>query len=286
MKHLRNVIIFLLLSVMVVAAPPILENHQFYGDVTWNLEESPVQVIASVGGIDYPVDITGSVCTEVCVGKYGYEPILRVQGAGEITFFIDDKEVTKVDYIAWEKTKLDLSISTLEPACVSNWNYTEWTDCVESNQTRDGTDLNVCEPDKTFSRICSDEIVATVPLTCLMEWECTGWSICTGSQTRTCERVDVCVDAVEVAKPIEQQACVKAVTKTSDFTTATPPTAKITPPKPKPTLTPPEKSVPKEVEEESSNTLLFVGVGVLLLLVIVGMYFVFRKKPDQVPVQY
>ena len=282
---MKYIVMVLLLSVMVVAAPPTLENHQFYGDVTWDLEDSPVQVIAKVNGVDFPVAITAPVCTEVCVGKYGYEPILRVQGAGEITFFIDDTEVTTFDYAAWEKTELDLSISTSEPTCVSDWNYTEWTECVDGNQTRDGTDLNLCEADKTFSRICSELPLPGVPLTCLMEWECTGWGTCTGLQTRTCERVDVCLDATEVAKPIEQQSCVVAgvesvVQQPTSKPIAT--TPKVVPPKPKPTLTPPEKAEPK-VEEESSNTLLFVGVGVLLLLVAIGLYFVFRKKEVQQP---
>src|SRR3989344_2895904 len=80
---------FLILLTFIVLAiePPSLENHQFYGYVFWNEDETAPEVVLAYLEEDYFSSlITPLNCANlVCIGKYGYgsDNILRVEGGKE-----------------------------------------------------------------------------------------------------------------------------------------------------------------------------------------------------------
>ena len=58
-------------SFIVVAAPPSLENHQFYGEVHWDVGAQPEEVVASVNGESFSTAVEApDYCGEnTCTGK-------------------------------------------------------------------------------------------------------------------------------------------------------------------------------------------------------------------------
>ncbi|MBI2667108.1 hypothetical protein HYX13_05855 [Candidatus Woesearchaeota archaeon] len=236
-------LVFLSASFVLAQEPPSLENHQFYGRVTWNaVEARPQQVVAKVGTAEFSTSIKDAACSAVtnsCSATYGQSPdTLRVQGrSGDlILFFVDGRKAGNDTYRADAATELNLDLRTLAPiandsgnlssnvtngtqTCLSNLNCTTWSVCSNNNQTRSCTDLNACNTSRvTFnqSQSCISGTGATA--VCEQHWQCTAWSGCVDDErTRTCERDDDCdakLTAKEVASirsvlmPSESESCV------------------------------------------------------------------------------
>jgi hypothetical protein len=205
-------IVLLMFSVFVAAQVPSFENHQFYGDVYYdNLATGPKEVIAKVGLETFTSTLTSISCPKnqkYCTAKYGYESdnILRVQAnAGDkISFFLDKKEIQKVDYKADESVKLNFNIATVpikKENCNADYVYGNWSSCVNGTQTRLGIDKNKCDPaqlNNTKKRICGDALNKTSTpkvsgKTCTQTYTCTTYSGCENNQkTRVCSRSDTC----------------------------------------------------------------------------------------------
>ena len=207
-------IVLLFVSVCVAAQVPTFENHQFFGNVYYDtLATAPKEVRATVGTENVTSTITSISCPKeqkYCTAKYGYEPtnILRVQAnAGDkITFFLDAKEIQKVDYKAGESQQLDFNIATVPIAkenCKTDYVFGNWSSCVNGTQTQLGIDKNACDPatlNTTKTQICGDALnktnkttSLTVNKTCTQAWTCTDYTICQNNQqTRVCSQSDTC----------------------------------------------------------------------------------------------
>ncbi|MBI2665296.1 hypothetical protein HYX12_01580, partial [Candidatus Woesearchaeota archaeon] len=232
----------------VVAAPPSLANHQFYGEVIWNDTSATYrQVTATVGLQTASSNIEGVACNATaCAGKYGSSQtnILRVQGtAGEIVSFkVDNSYVTNYTYAPDTATNLtlDLRVKYIPPAaaCVADWNCTLWSGCVDGNKTRTCTDIKSCNAslliknetlacqmnatvtNKTNQPNKTDEGTNKPRVTCEYQWSCSDWGSCTNNlRTRTCSRTDTCdlkvstqeittADLITKPKPTETETCV------------------------------------------------------------------------------
>ncbi len=111
----RLIILLVLCSVLVVAAPPSLSNHQFYGEISWEKTAAiPKVVTAKIGSTTFTSTIKAVPCvTDVCKGKYGYDTdnILRVTGSGTIAFSVDGKAVGTATYKDGDISKLDFDLS-------------------------------------------------------------------------------------------------------------------------------------------------------------------------------
>ena len=89
--------------------------------------------------------------------------------------------------------------------CTTFWECTDWSECLDSTQTRTCTDLNNCGKiaDKPEE---SQECTIDSQPTCTTFWECTDWSECLDStQTRTCNDLNSCGTLLN--KPKESQSC-------------------------------------------------------------------------------
>ncbi len=288
-----KIIILTLLTVILslsVLAVPNLDNHQFYGTVSWDEGSAVIDSVKLViTGNEIVTPVTELACDKVCTGKYGYEGnILRVQGTAGATvqFFLGENQVTTYPYQTGGITELDLDISTVElpkENCDENWDCASWSSCTDGKQKRSCTDLNECDPNYLTSE---QEQVCDVTA-CSMEWLCTEWSSClTGKKTRTCSRSDSCgVDALSVSKPVESKSCV-------GVNSLVPPPGKIGTSKEvsesylsdekvgstTEQLKKTEKVESVNGEEGMSMTLIF-GV-ILILLALVAVWFLFLRKKD------
>lgn len=202
------IILTIYFSCFVSAEPPSFNNHQFYGEVSWNKTQvDPKTVVAesSLGNFTSVIEILPCLDT-ICAGKYGYnaDNILRVKGKeGEtIIFYLNKKAVNSYTYQNSESTKLDLSLAS--PAMLK-------TEEVKIDGSQAGTGPS------SDGKKTSDSGAAPVTATCTQNWECGSWSLCIGdSQQRKCYRVDTCdklfaekkVSAVlSSPKPKESQSC-------------------------------------------------------------------------------
>jgi len=269
----KILILTILLSSLVIAVPN-LDNHQFYGAVSWDEGVDLDFVKLLVSGEEFNASITDIKCDKVCIGKYGYENnILRVQGVNGATveFFLGTTKVTSYPYQDDGITELNLDVSTVKlpkENCQPDWKCVEWSVCSESKQTRSCTDANECDPEfltTTQEQNCGVDDVGA----CSMEWDCTEWGSCTtGVKTRLCSRSDNCgADAVSVSRPSESQSC-------SSTTSIVPPAGTV-----KTVSTDVGDLVDEEDEEGMSTTLIF-GIIMILLAIGAGVYFLFFKKPD------
>ena len=238
---------FFLFSLTIVFAqnPPSLENHQFYGRVTWNAAEAgPQQVVAKVGTADFSSSLKDAACSAVtnsCSASYGLSPdTLRVQGKNGdlILFYVDSRLAGNSTYAADQATELNFDVRTLPAAltpasnasnaslsnatnatggCTPNLNCTGWSSCLNNNQTRTCTDKNTCNVNRTNfneTRVCVPGAIET----CEQHWQCTAWSGCVDDErSRTCERDDDCdeklaakeiVSIREMLIPSESESCV------------------------------------------------------------------------------
>lgn len=234
-------LMIVVLSLFVVAQPS-LENEQFYGKVYWDKGvATPSQVLVKVGSSSFTSSIKDVTCTDFCSGTYGYTSanILRVQAdqnGAELTFYVDTIKVLTQAYKPGESVELALNLATvpiIKEACKPEWQWGEWSVCVESKQSRTGTDKNKCDPQKlnaTETQACTMPVAknittgnasvssnatnatkgnatnATVKLAanasaCTMEYACSGWSSCVnGQQKQSCSRVDTCDEQFKVGK--------------------------------------------------------------------------------------
>ena len=229
-------------AVMAVDAPPSLANHQFYGTVYWDANETvpPTQVDAEVLGTTVSSVLAEVSCPErVCSATYGKSPdnILRVQGSAglEVMFFLGDREVTRVPYVDYKVEELDLNIATVPVTCTPEPVCSEWTDCFNTKYNRSCYDTHECGSadtwNKTEVQACgaethsprsrSDSTAAGTGASgtggCTQAWQCSLWSLCVGSeQRRSCSRSDVCGSTgVVVPKPEESKSCAVPVPSTT-----------------------------------------------------------------------
>ena len=280
MKFKIYLITMVLLSTLILAVPN-LDNHQFYGAVSWD-EDSPAieSVKLVVSDQEFISSVTDVTCDKICTGKYGYEGnILRVLGTAGATvqFYMGDSQVTTHPYESGGITKLDLSISTVElpkEDCDGDWQCTGWGSCIADIQTRSCSDANECDPNFLSTeqeQVCTGQ-------TCSMEWLCTEWSSClAGKKTRTCNRNDNCgIDVVSVTKPTESGSC-------TTVNSLVPPPGDIGSESGDiPDFISIEDEIIEEEETEEeievmSPTLIF-GM-ILILLTIAAAVFYFMKKP-------
>jgi hypothetical protein len=233
---MKYIIFIILAATLVLAAPPSLSNHQFFGDVIWNGTQLKSEVKATIGGNEYTSNIEDGLCTAgECSGRYGISQnnILRVQGdnGDTITFFIDGEEVTTHIYKKDSHTELDLNLILAEQslACIPDWNCT-LLECVDSFREKTCVDLNSCNATYVENITCTvnqteepEEASGSVddPISvtnCDYQWQCSTYSTClNGLKSRTCSRVDTCdlqysanPDAINVIakpKPSETEAC-------------------------------------------------------------------------------
>ncbi len=88
-----------------------------------------------------------------------------------------------------------------ETNCTENWSCTNWSDCVNENQTRICTDINDCnttdeKPEESQSCTTGE---------CMENWSCTKWSNCINyTQTRTCTDLNSCGATDEKPKEIKK----------------------------------------------------------------------------------
>ena len=290
----------ILFSFAVVAVPPSLENHQFYGVVHWDLTDtSAKEVTASVQGDLFKVDVaTPTYCGEnTCTGKFGYEPLLKVQGSdGEtITFSINGVAVGTATYQAWEATELELSVATLSvdvPPCEEDWACSAFGMCLDGQKSKTCTDANGCSTQKTEVEACGLGVsVDEEAVPCSYEWDCSTWSVCaSGQKSRSCERSDDC-DALftageassitQIAKPSESQVCVVGLVE--------PPKTQTQPPKESPKESVVLKEEVEEVDEEEEEggfpITLYIGGFIIFIVLLAGVWYFFLRKKESVPVQ-
>ncbi len=227
MKLIYLAIGLLLLS-LVAAAPPELENHQFYGKVYWDKTATvPKEVVAKLGSTTWKSKVDVVQCTtNPCNGKYGYgkDNFIFIQGkkGDSIDFYVDAKKVKSATYVEWGTTELDLSVATVPVKCDAKWKCAGWSTCSNKKQNRTCTDENSCDKDKlkkTEEQSCGTQsntgggtggtksgkkstTTSASPKVCVYRWDCSDWSGCfNGDQTRSCVRGDDC-DAQEKAKKV------------------------------------------------------------------------------------
>ncbi len=137
-KTLLFILLFILSVGVVYAIPGI--PHQFYGSVI-------VNSLPAVDGILVKAVIMGSnYTTTVTDVKYGYEPIFFVEDPNNnregktIKFYIGSIDTGQA-YVFENAgiTELGLSVS-----CQETWSCTDWSECINSQQSRFCTDANSC----------------------------------------------------------------------------------------------------------------------------------------------
>ena len=266
-KLLPSLVLFSFLLVMVLSVfvfaqePPSLENHQFYGRVTWNAAEArPQQVLAKVGTAEFSTTVKEMSCsaaTNSCSAPYGQSPdTLRVQGrSGDlILFYVDGKKAGNDTYRADDATELNFDLRTLTSTsptngtngagnitgnitgnttngtqgCLPNLNCTIWSTCINNNQSRSCTDMNACNTSKVrFNETKSCLSGTGVTAICEQHWQCTAWSGCIDDErTRTCERDDAC----DVRLAAKEVASIREVLMPSESESC----VSVTPPAPTP----------------------------------------------------
>ncbi len=226
-------------SFAVAQEPPSLENHQFFGTVTWNASlTTPQKVIAKTSSREFSSlirDLSCAAALGTCNGTYGYatENILRVQGnrGEQVSFFVDTRKVLNFIYAPDTATRLDLDLTSpprleenLTGECRSNWNCTEWTSCINSWQNRTCLDMNRCDANESTTREtkrCLPSGGIGAQRTCEYQWSCGPFGSCIGNfRTRTCTQTDDCdvkkaaglVDTVVPTPAVEEEFCVSAPT--------------------------------------------------------------------------
>jgi len=230
----------LVLTVLAVAAPPSLSNHQFYGDVFWNGTVLKQQIKAVVNNVEYTSRVEGATCiANNCSGKYGIaqDNILRVQGSNGnlVTFYVDGVKINTYIYAADASTQLTLDFLNIPPepvaACEPDWDNCTFLECVDKLKQRTCIDLNACNATvltrvdnisciggtttvnnvtnaTTNATTITNDVTITIT-NCEYQWQCTGYSSCvSGLKSRTCSRVDTC-DLQYTASP----ATINVVTK-------------------------------------------------------------------------
>ncbi len=236
-----------------------------------------------------------------------------------VSFFLGDRQVTQVPYESSKVQNLDLNIATTPISCTPNPDCTEWTGCLNDKQNRSCFDLNKCGPavgwNKTEESVCdanrdgsrsgsrssstSTNTATSSAVDCINPWDCSLWSMCIGGeQRRLCSvKVGCSAQAEGVAKPSESQVCSSGsrTSPSSGDTSSTLPALSNTAEETcfdgvlnqdergidcggacKPC---PEKKVVPPVAAESDNTMLYVGIGLLAVLVIgLVVFLIVHKK--------
>ena len=291
-KLFIGLLILLALTFLVLAAeePPVLDNHQFYGQVQWdkNVTIAPAVVIAKVGETSYVSSVeTGGTCDAlVCKSKYGYTEIIRVQATAgaQIEIFLDNELIESIAYEANKAQKYDINIAAVPFSCDPDWDCDAWTNCTNGTKSHFCVDKNKCDPaelNKTITNKCGTVVnvttnVTSTPIVCFYVWDCSSWSACINNQkSRTCTRTDSCdtklaagdVDSiVKTPKLSEKDVCISTTTPTPSAAEPEVPAF-------------PEQTIPEPAEEKSN--LLYYIIGFVVFILIVGgvlVYFFVIKK--------
>jgi len=168
---MKKVLLLLVLVLAIpVAAQPLVEFHQFYGDAIDTLDDWEIQ--AHVNENVY--------VTKIKEGEYGYSPLFLV-GKGndgdEITFYIKTRQVDKVDFIEGGVTELDLE-------------YKKAPGEVLKKPKKKPPTPSVSKMD------------------CFDDWFCQPYGVCIGgTQTRVCVENDYPDCELKMPRPSEEQAC-------------------------------------------------------------------------------
>ena len=288
----------MIVSTTILAAPPSLENHQFYGQIKWNdTGATYLQVIAQVGNEQFVSAIQGVECTTYCTANYGYntDNILRVQGKvnDKITISVDDIKITTVNYKKNGVSELDLlvpqvDLDELNETCLPNFNCTDWTSCLLGKQNRTCSDISLCVNDTVEIQQCTEDNTsldlppdelnlpeeeptpdetpdsAAKPksslASCSYQWDCSTWSICENDQQRrTCSRSDDCNARVQAGELLE----VKIIPKPEEVKLCSSGDAE-----PEDLLPPVEQSPLSLMDKVKENLVVVISVIAALLLVI------------------
>ncbi len=281
-----------ILALIVSAAPPSFDNHQFYGTVTWDIAAAAPAKVSAVSGLSSAESaIENSSCnTESCIGTYGTDTdnILRISGGKDgdvIIFSIEKVNVINSTYQSGSVTELNFNLVTAKPAPkveeTPKINDTENVTVTAVNAT------NVSVQNDTASLILGD---------CTQQWSCSPWSTCSNNvQTRSCTRADDCdvqleqgsvASIIEVPKLPESQGCISPV--------ASKPAP--VPPKPAPKATQPAENCSDKIKNQDETDVdcggkckacakadsavrwYYVGGGVVVAIIIVLLLFL-RRGP-------
>ena len=87
--------------------------------------------------------------------------------------------------------------------CISKWECSPWSDCVNEETSRTCVDTNEClKP--TDIPITEDYCAMPEPVSCISNWECSEWSECENSERdRTCYDINDCATPTDIPNTLE-----------------------------------------------------------------------------------
>ncbi len=219
MRWLLIIIFLIFVSLAAAENPPSLtEFQQFYGQIT-SLPAGSYTIKAKVGANSY----TTSVAAD---GKYGYSPAFKVRGSeGQLIEFLlvsgrTETPLSNSTYQNQAITKLDF-VSPLAAGAAGVDGADDAAAGGSGPPAGDGAAADSSAPADSNVRprvpggTGASQEEEPLPASCLYNWECSGWSICSGSrQSRTCSRTDNCdslevqgVSITKIPRPEESRAC-------------------------------------------------------------------------------
>jgi hypothetical protein len=192
-------------------------------------------VKALFDGKTFSSTIETAVCGDVfCTAKFGYDDILRVQGTGNsVAIYLDSKLYDEYEYAPGTASLITIDVRSAPCDLGEEEDCEAWSGCSGGVQSSFCYVEDLCTGERsnyTQTRSCGgtgstgstsdddDETGGYLPSACVYQWDCTLWSSCVGNQkTRTCTRGDTC-DAqfaagtvpsiVEMPKPAVTNFCI------------------------------------------------------------------------------
>ena len=112
--------------------------------------------------------------------------------------------ITTININGSDESSISVTVTPAETTtCAPNWICSEWSECINSTQTKNCTDQNNCG-NQTSKPI----EVQSCSIDCVSNWNCTSWSECADSiQTKTCTDLNNCDTPQE--KPITTKTCIQ-----------------------------------------------------------------------------
>jgi len=138
---------------------------------------------------------------------------------GTIDISLINSKLSPLGYIDFEpfaNSSLFEQINT----CIPNWQWTIWSQCINSSQSQSATDLNHCDINNDFqlaTRNCEMPQNQTNQTLCSSSWTCSSWTTCSNNQqSRTCSDINNCGN--QTNKPIESQSCSSSISTSHHHT--------------------------------------------------------------------
>jgi len=177
----KLLLLLVVFAIPLVAAQPVVDFHQFYGNVIGAAEGDEVQ--AHINDAVYKTNVKN--------GKYGYDPLFLIGDGSDgdaITFYVQEKKIREYTFEEGAATKLALQYAEPAPAPAPS-----------SGGGGGGS------PAREFYDTPTE---APGAAECYDDWFCQPWSACAaGMQTRTCALNDYPECNLQWAMPVTEQAC-------------------------------------------------------------------------------